>query len=559
MKKSVVVMMLVVGVLMAGGCGGSEVSSSGAEAQADTVNEDSTGNSGQENAWQEDAASDVQVNGDTDEANDAVISQDSAETSNTVQSANPNYINYSGEKYTWNEVTINIPIDWSDKYIIKEYEEGFSIYHKASYEKEEGMGFLCSVERSNEWLNYGAGEALWAYTDDGMLYYLMQPTDVTGYMDDEQIFGEFSSLVEDVTMMAMSIEVNVENCHYDAGQYKIPVSNLLSLEEEDLINMSDNELWIARNEIFARHGRIFRNEYLQSYFDSCSWYQPTTDAVDESALSEIEKDNLDLIIAMEERFAAEHPYPKEYRTGEKYEADITGNGSENVFMYQVTWHEDTDEYDCILTIDDTDYDINDYVYMVSPMDDVFYITDLEENFEAAGSVTDGYEIAVLDFGPSYDPLTYFFKYDGDLRYIGEVSGFPFKEQNNGVCGFSHYSGITSRLRMDLIETTFLNGYCWYNSSTETIEQTDIGIYAYQNYKAHELYVDLPVYVDMNQDSPLRMISAGQKVYFLESDMRNWILVRAKDGTEGYIRVEDGNVLNVSSSADAVFSDLDYFD
>ena len=102
MKKSVMVMRLVVGVLMAGGCGGSEVSSSGAEAQADTVNEDSTGNSGQENAWQEDAASDVQVNGDTDEANDAVISQDSAETSNTVQSANPNYINYSGEKYTWN-------------------------------------------------------------------------------------------------------------------------------------------------------------------------------------------------------------------------------------------------------------------------------------------------------------------------------------------------------------------------------------------------------------------------------------------------------------------------
>ena len=42
----------------------------------------------------------------------------------------------------------------------------------------EGLGYLCSFEKSDAWMNYGAGENLIAYTEDGTLYYLMQPTDV---------------------------------------------------------------------------------------------------------------------------------------------------------------------------------------------------------------------------------------------------------------------------------------------------------------------------------------------------------------------------------------------
>ena len=499
-------------------------------------------------------AKDSETSSDTKESEQASVNE-TEEQGKNMQSVNPNYLDYAGEKYTWNEISVNIPMDWSEKYIIQEFDEGFSIYHKASYQKEKEMGYLCSIERSKQWMNYGAGEKLAAYTDDGTLYYFIQPTDMTGYMDDERILSEFQSLEQDVPMMLASIEINADNCHYDADQYEIPISNILSLTEENLMNMSDNELWIARNEIFARYGRKFQNEYLQNYFDSCSWYQSKSDTVDENMLNDVEKHNLDLIIDMEGQFAAEHPYPKEYHTGAIVKEDLTGNGSENRIMYQVVWKEE-DRFDAILTIDHTAYDLCDYINMVTPVDDVFYITDLKEDLMEDA---DGYEIAVLDFGPSYDPMTYFFKYDGVLHYIGEVSGFPFKEQENGVCGFNHFGGVASRLRMDLIETTYLNGYCWYDSSAGTIEEQNIGMYQYEDYKAHELYVDLPVYADMDQESPVRVITAGQNVYFLYSDMSEWIFVRAKDGTQGYIRVEDGNVCNVSAPADAVFSDLDYFD
>ena len=38
---------------------------------------------------------------------------------------------------------------------------------------------------------------------------------------------------------------------------------------------SDDELSIAMNEIWARHGRRFKNNWLQGYFNSKSWYSGT--------------------------------------------------------------------------------------------------------------------------------------------------------------------------------------------------------------------------------------------------------------------------------------------
>ena len=38
--------------------------------------------------------------------------------------------------------------------------------------------------------------------------------------------------------------------------------------------MSTWDLYIARNEIFARHGRMFNRSDLQDYFNSQAWYEP---------------------------------------------------------------------------------------------------------------------------------------------------------------------------------------------------------------------------------------------------------------------------------------------
>lgn len=61
--------------------------------------------------------------------------------------------------------------------------------------------------------------------------------------------------------------------------------------------------------------------------------------------------------------------------------------------------------------------------MHAPVADAFYVTDLVENI-GTPEEDDGLEIAVLDEGTDGIGTTHFFKYDGDLYYLGEVGGFP---------------------------------------------------------------------------------------------------------------------------------------
>lgn len=75
------------------------------------------------------------------------------------------------------------------------------------------------------------------------------------------------------------------------------------LNRAELGNLSAAELRIARNEIYARHGRLFTDPELQAYFDRCDWYHGTIpgNQFSESMLNEYEVYNRDLISSMENK------------------------------------------------------------------------------------------------------------------------------------------------------------------------------------------------------------------------------------------------------------------
>lgn len=54
---------------------------------------------------------------------------------------------------------------------------------------------------------------------------------------------------------------------------------------------------LAKNEIYARHGYIFKNEDLYNYFMGCIWYSPTCDSTDfdDNIFNEYEKENLEIL------------------------------------------------------------------------------------------------------------------------------------------------------------------------------------------------------------------------------------------------------------------------
>ncbi|MBM3454835.1 MAG: YARHG domain-containing protein [Bacteroidetes bacterium] len=70
------------------------------------------------------------------------------------------------------------------------------------------------------------------------------------------------------------------------------------LTASDLVGMDSWDLIIIRNEIYARHGYIFKLQKLKDYFSKQSWYVPRYDNV-ESKLSVIEQKNVMFIKSFE--------------------------------------------------------------------------------------------------------------------------------------------------------------------------------------------------------------------------------------------------------------------
>ncbi|WP_144554939.1 YARHG domain-containing protein [Bacillus sp. X1(2014)] len=81
-------------------------------------------------------------------------------------------------------------------------------------------------------------------------------------------------------------------------EYILPASDKGVMSEEDIANLSKGQLRLARNEIYARHGYVFKSEDLQTYFSSKSWYHP--DQSFDGSLNEIEKENVNFIQARED-------------------------------------------------------------------------------------------------------------------------------------------------------------------------------------------------------------------------------------------------------------------
>lgn len=84
-------------------------------------------------------------------------------------------------------------------------------------------------------------------------------------------------------------------------QYKLEGSDYRYISRSELDGFTAEDCRIARNEIYARHGRKFDDEALQNYFLSFDWYIPTIEPgqFQESMLNEYEIANRDLILQYE--------------------------------------------------------------------------------------------------------------------------------------------------------------------------------------------------------------------------------------------------------------------
>ena len=86
--------------------------------------------------------------------------------------------------------------------------------------------------------------------------------------------------------------------------YLIPCSSTDYLTDKNLQWLSWEECTLARNEIYARHGRIFKTAEIAAYFKSKDWYAGTIpsnvfDANEAGYLSDVEYANTRFILDYE--------------------------------------------------------------------------------------------------------------------------------------------------------------------------------------------------------------------------------------------------------------------
>lgn len=538
MRKTLLKLMtgIMIGGMLLSGCQSKENQETTVETQT------------QQTATKEETAAEETTNPETEDMTAEDATDGAAEVAQNSD-AEDKQQEVAGEKYTYQDMTITIPASWEGKFIIKENEngeDGFSIMQKSSYEKEEGMGFLFGFYKSKDMVDESTGADQLAYTDD-YAYYVQEPTDVTCWYEDETIVEEYGEMMKAKKAVEESLVIEAENVRYDAKEYVLPMSYCKPIPEYYLENFGSDMIWIARNEIYARHGRIFDNVFLSNYFESCSWYEGTvaSDAFDESVLSQIEKDNLEIIKAQEEKNAAGKTYPQSCQFGKTYQYDLDGDGRKEDIC--ITYREDEENYDFDLelslegdlVIPDTVYDLSREFHRIMDVNyfclntKEYFITDISPHYE-------GLEIAVMDYGMSEDLVTHFYTYDGEFNYIGTVGGFPFKEYMN-LDGFAWDGCVRGVIRTDLINTCFSYATWYYDYEAKKLEINEDQIFTMVPTGAYKLKKDIEVHTDQDPKSPMRTIKA-QDIFFMETDGLEWIKIKGKDGTEGYLYIdEDGKI------------------
>ncbi|WP_312427304.1 YARHG domain-containing protein [Lacrimispora sp.] len=197
---------------------------------------------------------------------------------------------------------MDLPKEWNSLAVINEFNGGCSYHQKKSYDlMGDGVLFFIQAYSDCSYVNLPDYE-IWGY-DGPYVYVMSRPTDVTFYMEDNAIMEEYNKMHGEISQIRDTFRIQSDTAKYDGFEFVFPNSSDSLLQEPDLWNLSASQLRIARNEIYARHGRRFADVELQKYFNQCSWYKGTIDPKDfkEEALNETERFNIRLIHEQQKR------------------------------------------------------------------------------------------------------------------------------------------------------------------------------------------------------------------------------------------------------------------
>jgi hypothetical protein len=98
----------------------------------------------------------------------------------------------------------------------------------------------------------------------------------------------------EINSLKIKKKANNNSSYFAKGAGIFPEGSQRYLSYADIEYLSSRDLKIMRNEIFARHGYIFKTSDMIQHFSEQSWYRPLNNDVT-AYLSKIEKENVNFI------------------------------------------------------------------------------------------------------------------------------------------------------------------------------------------------------------------------------------------------------------------------
>ncbi len=164
-------------------------------------------------------------------------------------------------------------------------------------------------------------------------------------------------------------------------------------------------------------------------------------------------------------------------------------------------------------------------------------------------------LAIFDDGPSGDPLTTFFRYDGEaLVPAGEI------DNDIRTMELVEQGVIKGASRVWIMQTDSIVAH-WIWNGTEMViredEEYEFSCYKWENnpYPTTVLLKDLVVYEERSESSEA-VVMKPQEVDIMRTDRQEWVYLEAEDGTKGWFRVVEYKVPSLNNAGvDEVFEGL----
>lgn len=142
--------------------------------------------------------------------------------------------------------------------------------------------------------------------DSSNVFYMRSDDVLIWYDEDEDLEIPMQRPSEEQKSRQIEIKEALEKEDSESEQeseYILPDSDSRYIKKKELKGLSQEECRIARNEIYARHGRKFSDVSLQAYFDAQDWYEGTIGPQNfsESVLNKFEKKNVHTILDYEQK------------------------------------------------------------------------------------------------------------------------------------------------------------------------------------------------------------------------------------------------------------------